>query len=79
MRDVRSVLELYEAVKSDDPSSPEGELDNPLLTLCEIYMRFRVNCDRVEAILSKRGRSGQHSAIGEVELRQFITVAQVRK
>lgn len=73
---VRIGFELLEALKAQDAETPEGEFDNSTLTLCEIYMRSRVNCDKVEEILHRR-QSVADAGDGNNHLSELVTIARV--
>lgn len=71
-----AAFELWEAMKPEGYVDPEGKYDQNTIYLCQMYMRERVNCDRIETIFRNRTKDGQSGCPAVTEI---ITVANVRQ
>ena len=69
-----TVFELWEAMKPEGFVDPEGKYDQNTIYLCQMYMRERLNCDKVEGILRSRTKDGQTGCPAVTEI---ITVSRV--
>ena len=67
-------FELWEAMKPEGYADPEGKYDQNTIYLCQMYMRERVNCDKIETIFRNRTKDGQSGCPAVTEI---ITVSMV--